>query len=71
MWNHSACVCDCNTACGSDEYVDTKIYLCKKRLFDKLVLACEDEILNTTETSFDDKKQHLQKIIALFTLFYL
>ena len=28
----------------------------KKRLFDKLVLAFEDEILNTSENSFDDKK---------------
>ena len=28
----------------------------EKRLFGKLVLACEDEILNTTETSLDEKK---------------
>ena len=29
---------------------------CEKRLIGKLVLACEGEISNTTETSLDDKK---------------
>ena len=29
---------------------------CEKRLSGKLALACEDEILNTTETSADSKK---------------
>ena len=29
---------------------------CKKRLFGKLALAYEDELLNLTETSFVDKK---------------
>ena len=29
---------------------------CEKRLIGKLVLECEDEILNTTETLLNDKK---------------
>ena len=33
-----------------------KIIPAKKCLIGKLVLACEDEILNTTQTSLDDKK---------------
>ena len=28
----------------------------QKRLFGKLVLACEDEIFNTTKTSINNKK---------------
>lgn len=32
-----------------------KIVPGQKRLFGKLALACEDEIINTTEASFDDK----------------
>ena len=39
----------------------------QKRLFGKLVLACEDEIFNTTKTSINIKKYH--KIMALFILF--
>ena len=40
----------------------TNIYL------EKLLLACEDEILNTTEISNVDRKIICEKIIALFTL---
>ena len=32
-----------------------KIVPVQKRLFGKLALACEDEIINTTEAFFDDK----------------
>ena len=37
-------------------YVDTKNCSCEKHLFVKLVSPCEGKILNTTETSSDDKK---------------
>ena len=52
-----------------------KNYSCEKRLFDKLVLMCEDEILNATETLPGKKvaiceKYFIQIIhIALFTFF--
>ena len=49
MWNSSMCDCERNKACKIDKYLD-------KRLFGKLVSGCEDEILNTGETSIDDKK---------------
>ena len=38
-----------------------KIVRAKKRLIGKLVLACKDEISNTTETSSDDKKVTYEK----------
>ena len=51
MWNTSTCDCECNMACKIDKYSDIKHFSCKKSLFGKLVvLVCEDEILNTTET---------------------
>ena len=56
MQNPSTCNCECNKACKIDEYLDIKNCQCKKRLIDKIALACEDEILNTTEASLDDKK---------------
>ena len=49
-------------------YVDTKNCSCEKHLFVKLVSPCEGEILNTTETSSDDKKddkKHPQKSNSL------
>ena len=55
MWNLSTCDCKFNTACKIYEYLDTKNYSLKKRLISKLVLAFENEILNATETSPDNK----------------
>ena len=54
MWNFSTCNCECNKVRKIGEYLDIKNCSYKKRLSGKLVLACEDEILNTTETSFVD-----------------
>ena len=50
MWNLSTYDCECNKAC---KVVNC---LCKNHLFGNFILACEDEILNTTETSVVDKK---------------
>ena len=61
MWDHSTCYCECNKACKIDECLGTNNCSCKKRLFGKLVLEYEDEILNTTETSPDDKKKKHEK----------
>ena len=49
--NPSTGNCGCDKACKVGEYPDIKNCSCKKWLFDKLVLACEDEILNTGETT--------------------
>ena len=56
MWNPSTCDCQCNETYKSEEYLDIRKYLCKKRLFGKLTLECEDEILNTPETLLNEKK---------------
>ena len=47
--NPSTYNCECDKACKIGEYLDIKNCSCKKRVFGKLVLACEDEILNTAE----------------------
>ena len=47
-------------------YLDIKNCSYKKHLLDKLVLLCENEILNTTEASVDDKK--VTYIIICFLL---
>ena len=56
---------ECNKACNPDEHL-----VIKNCLIDKVVLACEDEILNITEASIDDKKVTCKKVIAIFTLFH-
>ena len=56
----------CNKACKTDVYLDIKNYSYEKVLVGKLVLECEDEMFNTTETLLNDKKQHMQKAVSLF-----
>ena len=70
MWNPSNCDCECSKACKIDEYLDTKTCSCEKQLTGNIVLECEDEMLNTIETSLNDKK-HRKKIIVLFARFHL
>ena len=55
MWNSSTCSCRANKTCKIDEHLDIKNCWYKKRN-SVLIIACEDEILNTTETSADDNK---------------
>ena len=69
MQSHSMCDCECNKACKIDEYLDIKNCLSKKRLFGKLALVCQNEIINTTESSFDNKQVEYEKLNVLFTLF--
>ena len=52
--NPIACNCECSKASKIVEYLDIKKCSCKKRLFSELVLAWEDEVLNTTETMVED-----------------
>ena len=41
-WNPSICDWECNQGYKIDKYLDIKYCSCKKCLFGKLVLACED-----------------------------
>ena len=56
MWNPSTWNRECNKTSNIDKYLDIKNCSCRKRLFGKLVLSREDEILNTTEASLGAKK---------------
>ena len=55
-WNPSIYDSKCDEACEMDEYLGIKNCSCEKRLFGKLVIACEDEILNATKTSLVNKR---------------
>ena len=68
MGNSSSCDCEFNKPCKRGEYLDIKFFL-HKYLIRKLELAFENEILNTTENSLDDKKVICKKVIVLFTWF--
>ena len=42
--NHSNCECECDTLCDVGEYLDYKNCKCRKRLTEKLVEECSENI---------------------------
>ena len=70
MESYSMCDCEFKKAFTIDKYFAIENCSCEKHLLGKLVLACEDEILNRPKTSFDDKKTTSEKSIALLTRFH-
>ena len=44
IWNPSNCECECDKSCDIREYLDYKNCRCKKRVIDKLVGECSENI---------------------------
>ena len=44
IWNPSNCECECDKSCDIGEYLDYKNCRCKKRITDKLVEECSENI---------------------------
>ena len=44
IWNPSNCECECDKLCDVGEYLDYKNCNCRKRLIDKLVEECNENI---------------------------
>ena len=49
IWNLSITECECDESCNFEEFYGYANCKCRKKLTDKLVLECEDQILNTIE----------------------
>ena len=47
IWNPSNCECECYKSCDFSDYLDYKNCKCKKRLADKLVEECSENIEET------------------------
>ena len=60
MWKPSTYDCGCNKACKTDECLYIKYFSCERRLISKLVMECENEILNAI--------QHRSKHLLSFSL---
>ena len=44
IWNLSNCECECDKSCDVGEYLDYKNCKCRKKLIDKLVTECTENI---------------------------
>ena len=73
-WNPSNCECECNKSCDIGEYLDYESCKCRKRLIDKLVDECHENIDEETSlVEINSKKcKHNSYIlyIVLFSIFF-
>ena len=47
IWNPSNCECECDKSCYVGEYLDYKNWKYRKRIIDKLVEECSENIYET------------------------
>ena len=76
VWNPSNCECECDKSCGFGEYLDYENCKCKKRLVDKLVEECNENIdeANLAKTAlFEHKNECIcyDKVFIVLGVFVL
>ena len=52
IWNPSNCECECDKSCDIGEYLDYKNCKCRKKIVDKLVEECSENI-NGNEINYN------------------
>ena len=72
IWNPSNCKCECDESCDFDEYLDYKNCKCRKRLIDKLIEECNENIDEEVKIldKNEDKCSSCISYIALFPVFF-
>ena len=66
-WNPSNCECECDKSCDFGEYLDYENCKCRKRLADKLVEECNENIdkVKLTEIALSERKCYYTVFIVL------
>ena len=71
IWNPSNCECVCDKSCDVGEYLDYQNCKCKKKLVDKLVEECienidEEKIAGITLFERGDVNLHVVNLLCCF-----
>ena len=71
-WNPSNCECECDKSCDVGEYLDYENCKCRKRLVDKLVDECDENIDEEVKIldKNEDKCNSCILHVALFSIFF-
>ena len=73
IWNPCNCKCECDKSCDFGEYLDYENCKCRKRLVDKLIEECNENIEETSLIKINSTKcKHNSCIlyIVLFSIFF-
>ena len=75
IWNPSNCECECDKSCDIGEYLDYSNCKCRKKLVDKLVEECTENIEETklveNENKHENKCSSCTVYIVLFSLSFV
>ena len=73
IWNPSNWKCEWDKSCDIGEYLDDEICLCRKKLVDKLLAECTENIEETriVENKHKNKCSSFALCIVLFSIFLL
>ena len=74
IWNTSNCECECHKSCDIGEYLDYSNCKCRKKLVDKLVEECTENIEETKlveNTSAKNKNKHKCSSCTLYIVLFL
>ena len=73
IWNPSNCECECDRSCDVGEYLDYSNCKCRKKLVDKLVEECTENIEETRlveKTSAKNKNKHKCSSCTLYIVLF-
>ena len=72
-WNPSNCEYECDKSCDVGEYLDYKNCKCRKKLVDKLVEECNENIdekeLHQNKMIYNSNLYHYEKICSSCTIY--
>ena len=69
IWNPSNCECECNKSCDIGEYLDYSNCKCRKKLVDKLIEECTENIDKVEIASENDHEIKCSSCILYIALF--
>ena len=73
IWNPGNCKCECDKNCDVSEYLDYENGKCRKRLIDKLIKECNENIeqTNLIKTNLTKSKSNLRYYTLCCFLYFL
>ena len=71
IWNPSNCECECDKSCDIGEYLDHENCKCRKKLVDKLVYECTENIdeVKIAEVTLTENNRKCSSCILYIVLF--
>ena len=70
IWNPSNCECECDKSCDIGEYLDYENCKCRKKLIDKLVEECTENIEETKLVENEHKHENKWSSCTLFIVLF-